>query len=102
MRLLVLACATLLTSASAAAPAGEPEPPAQSGRSHQPARIVDPNADAPEACPPVSRYHAMKEGARLGLKRLDELPDADHYKAAYRKIDGCEAPIVANFGVARR
>ena len=101
MRLLLILPAVLLPAASAAAPASEPAAAAQTAPA-VPTRVIDPNEGQRSGCPPVSRYHAMKEGERLGLKRLDELPDADHYKAAYRKIDGCEAPIVANFGVTRR
>ena len=90
MRLLLIAPAAFaLLSAS------EPE-------AIKPARIVDPNASAPADCPPISRYHAMRRGGPLAAQKLGQLPDADHYKAVYRRIGGCEAPMIVSFGVARR
>ena len=55
-------------------------------------------ADSRE-CPPISRYHAMKRGERLKGQKLTELPMADTYAAAYRRIGGCEAPIMIRYGV---
>ena len=92
MRLLILAAAALLPAASAAEPPLAPKA----------VRVIDPTVNAPKECPPISRYHAMRRGGPLIAQKLNQLPDADHYKAAYRKIGGCEAPIVANFGVRGR
>ena len=92
MRLVILAAAALLPAASAA------EPPLE----RRPAQVIDPAANATKDCPPISRYHAMKRGGPLVAQKLNQLPDADHYKAAYRTIGGCEAPIVAYFGVRGR
>ena len=52
-------------------------------------------------CPPTSRYEAAKRGEKLGLKRLNELPAADAYKAVLREIDGCNAPIIVGYGFGR-
>ncbi len=63
--------------------------------------LINPSPEAAN-CPPISRYHAARRGARPDAKTLAELPGADHYKAAYRRIDGCEAPIVVSYGVGGR
>ena len=49
-------------------------------------------------CPPTSRYEAARRGGKLDLKKLNDLPMADGYKAVLRKIDGCNAPIVVSYG----
>ena len=111
MRILVLGLAFILPAASAAAPAPAPTGSAPEGLALQtplaspfrpgPMPLVDPNAGAREDCPPISRYHAQRREPRPDAQKLNELPMADHYKAAYRLIDGCEAPIVASFGAGR-
>jgi len=63
---------------------------------------INPKADQPASCPATSRYEAMRRGKNLKARRLAELPDADLYKAVYRKIGRCEAPIVVKYGVAGR
>ena len=35
-------------------------------------------------------------------QKLNELPDADVYRAVYRRIGKCEAPIIVKFGVTGR
>lgn len=50
-------------------------------------------------CPPISQFHARQEGGKLGLQKLGDLPPADTYAAAYRRIEGCEVPIVLRYGV---
>ena len=90
MRLLVIPPAALLLLS-----ASEPEP-------IKPARVVDPNASAPADCPPISRYHAMRRGGPLAAQKLNQLPAADHYNAVYRRIGGCEVPMIVSFGVGRR
>lgn len=52
-------------------------------------------------CPPTSRYEAAKRGGNLDLKKLNELPAADAYKAVLREIDGCNAPIIVGYGIGR-
>ena len=89
MRLLVLALALCATApASAAAPTAARDMP-----------VINPNGSASAACPPTSRYEAARRGGKLGLKRLNELPAADMYNAVYRRIDGCEAPIIVRYDV---
>ena len=104
MRLLLLASIALLPGA--AAPAGDPASPQPEGTAG-PLRtgdmpVMDPTTAPGLECPPISRYHALRRGGALKGRKLTELPDADHYKAAYRRIDGCIAPIVADFGVRDR
>lgn len=91
MRLLALAPILLLSTAAAPAPTPAPDP------APLPSRVIDPTPHARADCPPISRYHAMRRGGGLKADRLGDLPMADHYKAAYRVIDGCEIPIVATF-----
>ena len=104
MRLLLLMPALLLPAASAAAPAanqnGQP-PAATEALPIGNMRVITPGVGA-ENCPPISRYHAMRRGAGLAAKKLNELPAADHYKTAYRRIGGCEVPIVVGYGVGGR
>jgi hypothetical protein len=88
---LVLPIATL-TMSSAAAPAVAPQPIGDMP-------VINPNADASQSCPPISRYEAMKRGAKLKPELLDELPTADMYKAVYRRIGRCVAPIIVGYGI---
>ena len=81
MRLVILASALVL---SAGAPAG---PPIGKAGYLEPARN----------CPPISRFHAIRQGKSVKPQKLTELPPADHYKAAYRTVGGCETPIIARF-----
>ena len=60
--------------------------------------VVNPLAQNQLNCPPTSRYEAATRGGKLDLKKLNELPAADGYKAVLRKIDGCNAPIVVSYG----
>jgi len=64
--------------------------------------VINPKGGQPAACPATSRYEAAKRGKAPKAQKLGELPDADLYKAVYRKIGGCEAPIVVKFGVSGR
>jgi hypothetical protein len=98
MRLLLLSLAAILPAGSAAAPAPQTDivhPPFAAGEMP----VIDPSPDAKGDCPPISRYHAMRRGGPLAPRNLTELPAADHYKAVYRRIDGCEAPIIVGFDV---
>jgi hypothetical protein len=60
--------------------------------------VIDPRAQNQLKCPPTSRYEAAKRGEKLGLKKLNDLPPADAYKAVLREIDGCNAPIIVSYG----
>jgi hypothetical protein len=62
---------------------------------------INPLARTSLKCPPTSRYEASKRGEKLGLKKLNELPAADAYKAVLREIDGCNAPIIVGYGLGR-
>ena len=64
--------------------------------------VINPKAGQPANCPATSRYEAARRGKTLQARKLSQLPDADLYKAVYRKIGGCEAPIVVKFGVSGR
>jgi hypothetical protein len=62
----------------------------------------NPKANQPASCPATSRYEASRRGKTPKAQRLTELPDADMYKAVYRRIGRCEAPIIVKYGVAGR
>lgn len=63
---------------------------------------INPKADQPATCPATSRYEAARRGRTPKAQKLGELPDADMYKAVYRRIGRCEAPIIVKYGVAGR
>ena len=63
---------------------------------------INPKANEPASCPATSRYEASRRGKAPKAQRLTELPDADLYKAVYRRIGRCEAPIIVKYGVAGR
>ena len=62
---------------------------------------INPKAGQPANCPATSRYEASKRGKAPKAQKLNELPDADVYRAVYRHIGRCEAPIIVKFGVSR-
>ena len=64
--------------------------------------IVNPKNGQPASCPATSRYEASRRGKTPKARKLGELPDADMYRAVYRHIGRCEAPIIAKYGVAGR
>ena len=89
MRLLVLALAfSITTSASAASVTPTRDMP-----------VINPNGPASSVCPPTSRYEAARRGGKLRMQKLNELPAADMYNAVYRRIGGCEAPIIVRYNV---
>ena len=63
---------------------------------------INPKANQPANCPATSRYEASRRGKTPRAQKLGELPDADLYKAVYRRIGRCEAPIIVKYGVAGR
>ena len=111
MRLLVLALAfSALTSASVAASAPSIQPGTiysstpQSeiilpGKPTRDMPIINPNGLAAAICPPTSRYEAARRGGKLRMQKLNELPAADMYSAVYRRVGGCEAPIIVRYNV---
>jgi hypothetical protein len=64
--------------------------------------VISPKAHQPASCPATSRYEASKRGKALRAQKLNELPDADVYRAVYRRIGQCEAPIIVKYGVVGR
>jgi hypothetical protein len=87
---MLLFAAALLAAASAS-----PEPVGD-----MPA--FNPKAGQPANCPATSRYEASKRGKTPRAQKLNELPDADLYRAVYRHIGRCEAPVIVKFGVVGR
>ncbi|MFL6764788.1 MAG: hypothetical protein ACJ8FO_06290 [Sphingomicrobium sp.] len=86
----MLLVATLLVAAAASAePIGDMP-------------IINPKAGQPASCPATSRYEASGRGKTPKAQKLTELPDADVYRAVYRHIGKCEAPIIVRFGVVGR
>ncbi len=53
-------------------------------------------------CPRATGYFALQRGNRVKPHKLTELPDANFYSAVYRRIDGCEVPIVVKYRVSGR
>jgi hypothetical protein len=57
-------------------------------------------------CPITSSYLAGTEslyrGKPLTPRRLDKLPDGNLYLTVYRRIGGCEVPVVIKYGVSGR
>ena len=64
--------------------------------------IINPKAAQPANCPATSRYEASRRGKTPKAQKLTELPDADVYRAVYRHIGRCEAPMVVKYGVSGR
>jgi len=64
--------------------------------------VINPKAGEPATCPATSRYEASGLGKTPKAQKLNELPDADVYRAVYRRIGKCEAPIIVKFGVTGR
>ena len=64
--------------------------------------VINPNAAQSANCPATSRYEAARRGKTPQSRKLSQLPDADMYKTVYRRIGGCEAPIVVKYGVGGR
>jgi hypothetical protein len=63
---------------------------------------INPNAGQPANCPATSRYEAARRGQTPKAQKLGELPGADLYKAVFRRIGRCEAPIIVKYGVGGR
>lgn len=64
--------------------------------------------DAPRAisrpssnCTRTTSYYASGRGRSAGPHKLTELPDANVYSAVYRRIGGCEVPVVVKYGVGK-
>lgn len=53
-------------------------------------------------CPQTTAHIAVQRGKTPPLRKLNELPPANMYSAVYRRVDGCEKPIVVRYNVGRR
>ena len=53
-------------------------------------------------CPQAVQYYAWQRGRKMEPRKLAELPDANAYKAVYRRVNGCEVPVVVRYGVTGR
>ena len=62
--------------------------------------VINPKAGQPQNCPATSRYEASKRGKSPRAQKLNELPDADVYRAVYRHIGGCEIPVIVRYRVS--
>jgi len=56
---------------------------------------TDPLAD----CPRTATVHTLDHGEALQPRKLIELPPANQYAAVYRRIGGCEVPLVVRYNV---
>ena len=105
MRLLfpVLALPLLIPGASLAQmPVGPASPETTQTVPVRDMPVINPQARNGLNCPATSRYEAAKRGGKLDLKKLNQLPAADGYKAVLREIDGCNAPIMVGYGLGAR
>ena len=107
MRLLILALALSTAPSASAGPATKASPfveskapPKALARPDRSVRgVINPNGPLSSTCPPTSRYEAARRGGKLPPTLLTELPAADMYNAVYRKIGGCEVPIIVRYDV---
>lgn len=53
-------------------------------------------------CTHATSYYAWQRGKRVKPQALTELPDANLYLPVYRRVDGCEVPIIVKYGVSGR
>jgi hypothetical protein len=61
--------------------------------------VLNPNAGSPKSCPPTSRYQAARRGKTPDAQKLNELPAADLYSSVYRRVGGCEVPIIVRYNI---
>jgi hypothetical protein len=50
-------------------------------------------------CQNTTSHHAVQRGRAKVARKLSELPTANMYKSVYRRIGGCEVPLVARYGI---
>ena len=55
-----------------------------------------------DTCPQTTAVHAWTPDRKLAPRRLSELPPANAYKAVYRKVGGCEVPVIVKYGIGGR
>ena len=95
MRLLAVTAAAILTAAPAPAPRSDP---AGDMPLYVPREMGPPLAHCPETAATLAR----RDGERLQPRVPGKLPGADQYAAVYRRIDGCEAPVVVRYDIGGR
>ena len=61
-----------------------------------------PRASRSTTCPRTTSVYAWRRGEPLQPRKLTELPPANAYSAVYRRIGGCEVPVVVKYGVNSR
>ncbi|WP_426266070.1 hypothetical protein [Sphingomonas sp. LHG3443-2] len=66
--------------------------PATPVRPAAPMPVQSPYAD--DRCPETPMSLARKQGERLGLRKLGDLPPAQTFMAVDRRVDGCAAPML--------
>jgi hypothetical protein len=87
--MLLIAAALIAAASTAPEPAGDMP-------------VINPKATQSANCPATSRYEASRRGKAPKAQKLNELPAADVYRTVYRRIGGCEVPIIVKFGVGGR
>lgn len=60
-----------------------------------PAKFEPSKAD----CPRTTAVHTVNRGQPVKPRKLNELPSANQYAAVYRRIGGCEVPLVVRYKV---
>ena len=66
-------------------------------------RSINPKAHQPATCPATSRYEASRRGKTpQGAASSTSCPTPTPISAVYRRIGGCEAPIIVDIGVGGR
>ena len=53
-------------------------------------------------CPRTTSYYAWDRGKSVAPRKLNELPPANVYSTVYRRVDGCEVPVIVRYGVGGR
>jgi len=84
MRLFLLVASVTIATASAAAPVAAP---------------WGPKALADSDCPRSATHPTFEHGESIKPQKLTELPSANQYLAVYRRINGCEVPLVVRYNV---
>lgn len=67
-----------------------------------PATSVTAPLAQPKTCPRTTSYYAWDRGKSVPPRKLGELPPANAYSTVYRRVDGCEVPVIVKYGVGGR
>ena len=63
-----------------------------------PAKVEPGKADCPRT---VAFHHTVDRGKAVAPRKLNTLPTANQYAAVYRRINGCEVPLIVRYNVGR-